>query len=457
MAHTEDIAEKIADLLLSNAPRTADVALKTGHTFVKGVGAISSQTLNKLLANTEDEKERAKLLNIHGEVTPTQMNEIIEKLGMKSRIVRVTNSDLKDYEKLLKEQQVLYAKLDMTKDDGCVFVYLERDAEKFRQAYDVLKAQRGTATEVTPKMYVEHLAPENVETLDGLDDVEITLFRHYARERGLLYTVYDRGDNTHMVLYGAQDADKVRRAMLHTGWDLTGANGALYRQQVEYMLEGRNKILYSAEEAATELYIVSRDRPGNFVHITEENYTLYKAGEPVSVVSREQGDFTRRCIADCMALPGAVVLTAEEYSPDLSYEDLIGYPTMSLHVSDYEEEVESARISGLISLVEKRGGDGDVEVYGLETPDATYESYADLEFILDEDERAARGHEFEHFREAAYYSRKRLTHDTINLSTRSVDTIIAHANARRSAAAEPVPERGNTVPTIGQGPTKNFL
>ena len=456
--YTEEISEKIADLLLSQTPRAADVALKTGGTVVKGVGAISSQTLDKFLKSADDAKKREKLLSMQGEVSPTQMNQITEDLGMKSRVTRVTHSDVADYEKILKEQNLLYAKLSASNDDYCSFVHLECDAEKFIQAAEVLKAQRGKTTEVAPKMYMDHLAPDTVETLDGLDDVEIALFRYYARRSGLLYTVLDRADNSHMIVYSTEDAVKARRAMLHTGWDLTGANGALYRKQVEYHLEGHNKIHFSAEDASAELYIVSRDRPDTFVHITEEDYTLYKSGKPVSTVSRDQGDFVRRCVADCLSVPSGVVLTADQYSPDISYEDIMDMPTISLHVSDYEEEVETARINGLIRLVEQKGGDGDMEVYGLETPEVTYENYADQEFILDSEEREARSYEFNHFKEAAYYSRKHLKRDTIHLDQRSVDYIIARAEERKGTASQGVPERGKSEPTMGgQGPTMNFL
>lgn len=458
MARNEEISEKIADLLFDQIPRTADYVLKQGEELVKGADEFATRTTTQLLDEAVKAKSSDRLQQLSGEVTMPQMNEILKTLGVKSRTLFVADSDLEDFEKLLQERHILYAKYNVADDDGHGFVYLDRDVEEVDQVTQLLKAQRGTAAEVTPKMYIDHLAPEFVETLDGLDDVEIALFRHYARQRGLLFTVIDREDNTHMVVYGAEDADKARRAMLHTGWDLTGANGALYRKQVEYMLEGHNKIHYSAEEAATELYIVSRDRPGNYIHITEEDYTLYKAGQPVSQVSRMQKNFAERCIQDCRALTGAVVLTPEQYSPDISYEDLLDYPTISLHVSEYEEEVEASRLSGLISLVDKKETYGDPAVYGLETPEVTYDDYSDLEYIMDDEEREARGFEFIHFREAAYYSTKRHTRSTTKLELRSVDYLISRAEERRGAASQPVPERGKSGPAMGgNGPAEPFL
>lgn len=456
---SEEVAEKLADLLLSQAPRAAETALKTGGTLFTGAGAVTSKTLDKILQKTENAKEGDRLQSLHGEISLGQMNQLADDLGMKASYTRVTNSDIADYEKILKQQNLLYAKVDAQNDDYCAFMHLSKDAEKFDEAAAVLKAQRGKTTEVSPKMYLDHLAPETVETMDGLDDVEIALFRHYARKAGLLYSVIDRGDNSHMVLYGAEDAPKVRRAMLHTGWDLTGANGALYRKQVEYHLEGHNKVHLSAEEASAELYIVSRDRPDTFVHITEADYTLYKSGKAVSNVKRDQSNFIRRCVADCLeSVPAGVILTPDEYSPDISYEDLMNRPIISLHVSNYEEEVEASRLNGLIRLVEQKGGDGDVEVYGLETPEVTYEEYADNEFIMDTEERTARSHEFDHFKEAAFYSKKRLKRDTVQLDQRSVDYIIAKAEERKGAASQPVPERGKSEPTMGdQGPAKTFL
>lgn len=439
MPTTEDIAEKIADILADQTPRAANFLFETGRSTAKNVGSMTQEALDKILQNKKHDKEMEKWLNITGEILPTQMNEIIQRLGLRSSTIRVTDSDAPDLESILKEQGVLYAKLSMSKDDGCSYVFLDKDRTRVQDAVSVLLARRGRVTEIPANMYVNHMAPEAVRTIGGLDAVETALFRYYARKEQFLFTVIpqDQGRSS-LIVFDTKDNPKARRALLQASWDLTGANGALYRQQVEYHLQGHNKIRFSIEEAQRELYVVSRERPDTYIHITAEDYSFYKAGKKVSGVLRTNPEFDTRCYADCAALPGGVVIEPDAFRQGLSAEDLLDMPTVNLHVQNFDEELERNRVTGLINLIAQKEtlDDENHSPWGLADPSISYSEFSGFEFIMDADEKKAREYEFEHFKQAAFYGNDHIVKNDIHLDQKNVDYIIAKAEEQRKAGME---------------------
>ncbi len=441
MLNSDDIAEKLFNMLIEQGSHTGSFMIDTGSNTVKGIGALTRSFLAEYLKNIKDENELKSLMDLAGEVDPLRMNEAVKRLGLNSNTVYVADSDAKDFEKLLKQQDILYAKLNMTKDDAKAFVYLSKDSSKVQEATNVLFAMRGKVCEVPPNMYFKNLVPETVRTVDGLDAAETELFRHYARKQNFLYTIIPRDNGKNLLVFGKDDTYKARRSLLNVGWDLTGANGALYRKQVEYRLEGHNKIRYAIEEAERELFIVSRDRPDTYVHITSNDYTLYKAGKAVSNLERSNPDFDIKCMAACDGLNNPVVLESHEFTPGLTAESLQQKPTIDLHVIGYDEEAELTHLASYVDRAEKSSMDNEHNApWGIEDPSVSYSVFSGLEAIADTDEREARKSEFERFKKAAWFTKDNYVTDEVKVDQKSIDFIIAKAEAKRRAGGEPVRE-----------------
>lgn len=100
MAYTEDIPEKVADLLLDQAPRAAGVALTVGEQTARGIGAMTENALNKITQKRKAKNQMEQLRNLKGEISVPSMNELIRTLGMKSRTIRIADSDAKDFDEL---------------------------------------------------------------------------------------------------------------------------------------------------------------------------------------------------------------------------------------------------------------------------------------------------------------------------------------------------------------------
>lgn len=443
MAYTEDIPEKVADLLLDQAPRAAGVALTVSEKTAQGVGAMTEAAINKILQKKKAKNELEQLRNLKGEISVPSMNELIRHLGMASHTTRIADSDVKDFDELLRKQQVVYAKMTSKKDNVTMYVYLDRDQKEVEAARTALYAHRGQVQELQPDLYFSNMAPDDVRTINGLDEVELALFRHYARGQNLLFTVLNRGDKN-LVVYDQKDRAKANKALGYMSWDLTGANGARYRQQVEYHLEGHNKIHMCIEEAERELYIVSRYNPSNFIRLSSADYTLYKAGQPVATYERAlTPDYETKVMAACEGLRNPMVLDVDDFVEGMTFEDLVNFPTMDLHVPDYEDEVEMSKVNNLANLMSMKysiDNEGNTP-WGVADPSISYSEFSGFEFIMDTDEREARAREFDHFVKSNFYGEDHYEMEDIKLDTKSVDFIIAQAEKKRDAQAGPAPER----------------
>lgn len=439
MANTDDISEKVADLLLSQTARAAGTVMDVSATVVKGAEKTTNDMLKAFWEEVKENKEKNKYLELEGEISAAEMSQVIKFFGHDSLSLHVDARDVKDFEALLHEYGVLYAKMNMKSDYGKLFTFLGKDREKINNISTVFKAQRGNVTEVRSDLYFNSLAPENVRITDGLDPAEMELFRHYARRENLLFTAIPK-DGKYTVVYDQKDEQKGRKTMLHVAWDLTGAGGARVREQVEYRLQGRNLLMLEAEEAQRELYIVSKKNPANYVHISQEDLEIYKSGKIMSTVPRGTSDFVVRCMTAVDALDEAVVLKPEEFSPNLTREEMEHLRTLDLHTKDYEELIEIDKQNDLINLVAMKSGMDNEHnaTWGLWDPSVSYSEFSGYEFIMDEDERDARAAEFEHFRDAAYYSDGRHHVQNVHMDERNVDFIIAKAEEKRKAYVENV-------------------
>lgn len=442
-AHTEDIAEKVANLLLNETAKATNFAIDSGATLVKGAGVMTKQALKKLIEKSKNDKEIQKLMSIEGELTPAQMNELVRRLGLKTSTVRIAESDVKEYETLLRKNNVLFSKVAFKDDNAKMFIFLSSDREKVQNVSTIMQASRGKVTEVAPDLYFKNLAPDKARMLSGLDRVEMELFRQYARQENLLFTSIKHEDSKYSIVYDAAQDKTARKTMLHVGWDLTGPNGRRNREQVEHRLHGRSAVQISAEEGKQELYIVSKNNPENFMNITAEGFSYYKMGKKIGAVPRNSPDFFTRCMAQLDGIANAVVLNEFQYHPGITHEDIKDKPTIDLHDREYDMLMEMDRQNNLINLVAMKSSHDDEhnDTWGIWDTSVSYAEFAGYEYIMDEEEREARAYEFDHFKDAAFYSKNRFIEDDINLDEKNLDLIIQKAEAKRKSYESREPER----------------
>lgn len=434
MANTDDIAEKVADLLIDQTAKVANTGFDVGKQIAMGAGTMTQKALDKLLKDAKKDKEMSKYLEVEGEISASQMAEIIKQLGLKSSTVTIANSDVQDYERLLREQKVMYAKMNVRDDNAKMFVYLNRDQEKIDIASTIMRANRGKETEIKPNLYFDHIAPENVRLADGLDRAEVELFRHYATHDRFLYTQIRRGDK-YAVVYDPKDEEKVRKVMLHVGWDLTGRSGELNREQIGFRLKGITAVSNVLETAERDLYVVCKRSPRDYIVINEDGFESYKNGKKLVSVPRSHPDFYGRCMRAVNGMEGAVVLTENNFRTDLTREELEDYRAIDLFDRRYDELIEMDRQNGLINLVSQKYSLDDEHnaTWGLWDTSVSYSEFSGFEDILDDEEREARELEFEHFKKAAFYAQDRFDMLDLHMDEKNLDFVIQKADEKRKS------------------------
>lgn len=434
MAVSDDISERVANVLFEYLLRSANYVTDTAPNAIGAVGKAGEKAFSSVESFAKELIQQAdskRYLEKDGEISAAELNQAVKRLKSHARTIRIGDSDAKDFEAMLHAEKVLYAKIDM-RDDNCkMFMYMDKDEEKIDSVSTALHARRGTVTELAPNLFIRALQPAQTLTVQGLDNVELELFRHYARETGALFTVVSRPDGN-MLVVPAEDAQKARRALTYAGWVLTGVDGARIRQQVEHRLKGRSAINISAEEGQRELYVVSRLRPDNYVRISSEDYKIYKANKQVATVSRSADNFRSRCVAACEGLTQPVVLSAEEYA-EMNVQTLSQAVTTDLFPQDFDDQVEMSILNRLRDLVSQKmalDNEGNSEI-DVTDPSITYAEFAVYETLTDEEERQGREKEFEHYKRAQRYSKDHYVFADVNRTGGSLDFIVAQAEAKK--------------------------
>lgn len=432
MAGNDDIAREVADLLFDQTVKSAAMAARVAPKFIQGVGSVTSITLGQVIDEIKKNKALQEMLGMEGEISMAEMTDILRRFSEKSSSVQVGDADANDYDALLQDQGVLFAKVDRQDDNCKLYIFLNRDIEKVENATRILHARRGQVTELNSKLYFNSLAPDQVHVVEGLSPVEMELFRHYARENGLLFTTVSRKEGD-MVVCGAKDAQKARQALLYTGWALTGANGARVREQIVRRLAGRTAINIAAEEGTRELFIVSQTNPGNYVHISADDCEVYKQNKQVFTVSRAAADFYEQAVGACEGLAHPVVMSSEQFRQGFTAEELQDAHTIDLFPDFHDDMIEIDRINRLVNLVALKSGLDDEHnaTWGIWDPSVSYSEFATYENIMDEEEREARAFEFDHFKDAAFYSENHHTSYEVDMKEKNVDYIIARAEQKR--------------------------
>ena len=230
MAVSDDISEKVANVLFEYLLRSANYVTDTAPNAIGAVGKAGEKAFSSVESFAKELLKQAdskRYLEKDGEISAAEMNQAVKRLQSRARTIRIGDSDAKDFEAMLHAEKVLYAKIDM-RDDNCkMFMYMDKDEEKIDSVSTALHARRGTITELAPNLFIRALQPAQTLTVQGLDNVELELFRHYARETGALFTVVSRPDGN-MLVVPAEDAQKARRALTYAGWVLTGGGRRSY-------------------------------------------------------------------------------------------------------------------------------------------------------------------------------------------------------------------------------------
>ncbi len=441
MAINDDIAEKIGDILLNESAKAGAFVTSTIPPAVSGITTATKHTIERLRTQLKNDKDLRRLMGLKGEVSETEMNEAVRKLGLTASTVHVADADSKEFAELLEERKILFARMDKTDDNCKLFVFLSRDSDRVKEAIDLMQVRRGLVTEINPQLFFNGMRPEKVKEISGLDRVELELLRHFARKEGLVFTAMLNPDGKFSVYHDAEDRfqSKANLIMAKISWMVTGPKREQVRKQLEDRIAGRSSIQNSIDDPQKELYIVSAANPASFVHITEKEFTQYKKGEKVSSCDRKHNAFSERCMAYCDSLERPVVLAPDDFRTDLTVTDMAKYPTTDFLSHGYDEAQEMEKLNDLITLVCMKAGLDNENNAGITLWDSSvsFSTFSANETYADEAARDKAEEDFCRIKETAEYPKTHFTIEEISMDDKDINYIIARAEEKRRTQAAP--------------------
>jgi len=441
MTPIDDVAEKIGDVLLNESVKAGAAISDTMPLIANSLASATKHTIDRLRTQIREDRDMRRLLGLEGEVSEAEMNEAIRKLGQRSSTVSVSDADAKEFAQLLEERKVLFARLDKTDDNCKLFVFLNRDIEKVHDAVQLMQARRGLVTELNPQLFFNSLHPEKVKEIEGIDRVELEIFRHFARKEGLVFTAMLNRDGKFSIYHETDDKSQSKANLIMTqmSWMLSGPMREQIRQQIENRIAGRNTLEASLDDPQKELFVVSKTDPTSFIHITENDFTQYKKGEKISSLPRSREDFPEKCMAYCDGLERPVVLAPDDFRSDLTVTDMSKYPTMDFLSHGYDEIRETEKLNELISLVCMKAGIDNENNAGITLWDSSvsFSAFAENEAYADDTARDRAEADYERLQEAAEYPKKRFIISELTMDDKDINYIIARAEEKQRAQTAP--------------------
>lgn len=291
--------------------KVTDVTHKMLHllneAMEKGAG-----TLVGKIQSAAAQREKQKLMESFG-VTKEFQQYMDSKEG-KMQSFMVPKKDYIDFAREMKKRDIPFLTYDVLGDDCYSVLYRDIDKEKVELSIKAFKESRNLETEMTAERFAEKYAGQGVHSISGIDPVELELIRHYAAKNNFQFAAQAIGDGSQCKILFS-DQSKMDEILKTAAWALTGEKGPLVKQQIEYRIVGResgNRIL-TQEEAEKEFYIVSKQQPSHYMHITANDIELYKDNKVVTTISHDDAAFYDKSVRALCGMDEPVVLSEDEW------------------------------------------------------------------------------------------------------------------------------------------------
>lgn len=453
---SDDIAEKVSDLLLDLFMQGTNRSLDQIPNITRRAEKLKDLTTKGLLHSIDYvsyQNELKKLKESQGEISAKELDALRKKFNLGICSLGVANTDAQDFAKILEEQGVLFSRINLTDKDYEMFNYPEEYTPEILEATKVLEAKRGLVTELPADLYIGHMAPQNVSIMRNFDAAKLDLFRYFAREEGLLFSVIPDAahEDQNYVIFAQADREKAEKAMLKVGWTLTGYHGEEMYEQLKNRVEMRERLLETVRDPNKFLTVLSITQPDNRIEINDEGFTVFKGQNKIMHKRRDKEDFEDELFRQIEGLREPALFNREEFLQlDLKDRNQLREKSkgksMALFSERYDEMIEMNKLAELKNLVASKEilNDDNDYTFGVDDSSVSLSEFAQTEYILDEDELDAKRAELDHYKSAALFRREFHELYDVDMAEKDIDYIISQAELKRQARSMEQPERTNS-------------
>lgn len=451
LAVSDDIAEKVTDMLLDmlvqGFNKSLDYLPGIGESLEK-LGQNSTKGLLHAIDYVGYQNELKNLKEAKGEISVQEMGDIRKKFGLGTQSIKIGDTDTNDFAKLLTEKGVLFCQVNIGDNDYHMFSYLDEQQSIVHDCLKIMEAQRGLVTELSPDLYFSSLAPDKVSMMSNMDTAKLELFRYFAREEELLFTVIPQEKDKYYVVFAQEDKMKAERAMLKVGWTLTGYHADENLEQLKTRIRMREELLEAVRDPSKFLNVVSRQWPENYIAIDEEGFTVFKGENAILKKPRSHEDFEEELLRQVEGISDPALFTREEFVKLDKFnrseaKEKSKKKSMNLFHDKYDEMIEMNKLAELKNLVTSKMilNDENDSTFGIDNHSMSLSEFAQHEYIFDQDELDAKQVELDHYKSAALFRREFHDLDDVDMTDKSIDYIIAQAEMKRQARSMEAPQK----------------
>ncbi len=417
--------------VLSNAEKAAEFTFNKAEDATKGVLSLMIKAARKRAQNKEYNAEDTLKVLTEMERRSKENNEIL-------RNVSVADEDYAELSQKLKEKKVLFTTLDMNGDDAKMILYLSGEDYSVQKAVNSFMIDRGLLTEIDAEQFIDMHLKGGVGTVDGLSDIELEVFRKYAKAEAFPFAKVTTNKDHNLIIYEPEKSNEIKKALSATVFALSDERGEKLKKALEAQIYSRN-LLYAAIEDGKEHVIISSKNKDHFIIIDEDSATLYKNNKKVFEVPRRTKEFFAKTLQMSDGVENATVLNKDEYTIKGSADELkVAFHEETLkqknknrvsqqNLDEFFDEINERR-----RLVEEKMSlDNESQSpFWVFDNSYSYSTAATHEGIDDRDDEKRR--EMELITKVSSRLKAMSVDETTITSSRSIDAIIARAEQRKN-------------------------
>lgn len=418
-----DIQEKTLD----EVERFLMMFMGAGIGQVHNLSSFSARVITKKLAERE---EFAALLEHGGQATIKEFQKSLKR-GEGFSSLRIEDYKLSDFLRFMNREKVLYMTLNDMQNGTHGIVFRNRDIEKMEEIRRSVELYHTGKAEIDPASFLKIYDQKKVGLATSITDEQAELFRYFIKDTPVMFSMFKDYDGKNTCIYDPASRDKVTDALRNADWILRGSFGPRVLKQVQYRIKGRQQMAVNIQDAQKEFYILSKNNPKNYVHVTEEQISYYKNNQQVQSVMRSDPSFIPAAWNLMESISSPVMVSKDEFTGDIFKRQQLLDKKTSLDVfpDDVIVQAEMQKMNRLRDLASiKIGLDNENQGnWALYVDSVPYSEYASREDMMDNDSEKE---EFAKMRESVKETSKAEKYEEIVLTDNSLDTIIARAKEK---------------------------
>lgn len=427
--------------------RIQEISVQEAEKFIMEAIKSGSQTVSDMtiffLALLEEAvpKIKNKLNEYH--LKPGEENNLVvlKKAAYKNEGVPgivVKDSQVTEYERLLKEKNVAYAKWDYIDGNCSLLMVRGRNQHDLEIIRDMVNFLTSNQCEINPNLFLNAMKDKGFSIINGLSPIELELFRYHIKSTPVLFSVISNKNNF-ILTFDSQYEKEIDNALRLVSWDINKIDGDKIKEQVQYRIDSIKQIDDFLENSQESFYVVDKSNPLHYIQVKNDMIYYHKQNKVIDMVKRNDNDLIPKTWNFINGLSRPVVMSVEDFM--LPKEEKLQILDKSKTIEEFPEDIiiqeNIQQYKKLTRIVAKKMEleDEYSTNYSYYDENMSFSDISDRADYNNQEEYEARMQEFEDFQKSIKYCQNTYHKDIVepnrSINYDSLDVIIEKAERSR--------------------------